>query len=311
MTHHLQFAEDDDDTLWLSGSTDVVGWLNTRLYDETGDEQAAQGWCPTIVDTSGDGVIGAYTEPGEPQDPAKDMRIDGFAYGIIPNPVDGSIWIARRLPVPGNIVRLELATTRPRRASPRSTSRRSRTPTSTRASGATAAARHRRRPQRVLWTALGGSGHLASFDRSQCGVLNGPTATGQHCPEGWTLYATPGPQMQGVEAAGSADFHYYNWVDQFDTLGLGENVPIANGTSSDALLALLPDTGEWVTLRVPYPLGFYTRGLDGRIDDADAGWKGRGVWASYDSVTNWHQEGGKGMTSEIVRFQVRPHPLAE
>ena len=108
MTHHLQFAEDEDDTLWLSGSTDVVGWLNTRLYDETGDEQEAQGWCPTIVDTSGDGVIGAYTEPGEPLDPAKDMRIRGFAYGIIPNPVDGSIWIARRLPVPGNIVRLEL-----------------------------------------------------------------------------------------------------------------------------------------------------------------------------------------------------------
>ena len=103
----------------------------------------------------------------------------------------------------------------------------------------------------------------------------------------------------------------YNWVDQFDTLGLGANVPIANGTSSDALLALLPDTGEWVTLRVPYPLGFYTRGLDGRIDDRKAGWKGRGVWASYDSVTNWHNEGGKGMTSEIVRFQIRPHPLAE
>ena len=117
--------------------------------------------------------------------------------------------------------------------------------------------------------------------------------------------------MKGVTASGSADFHYYNWVDQFDTLGLGANVPIANGTSSDALLALLPDTGEWVTLRVPYPLGFYTRGLDGRIDDRNAGWKGRGVWASYDSVTNWHQEGGKGMTSEIVRFQIRPHPLAE
>ena len=98
MTHHLQFAEDENDTLWLSGSTDVVGWLNTKLYDETGDEQAAQGWCPTIVDTNGDGVIGEYTEPGEPQDPAKDMRLDGFAYGIIPNPVDGSIWIARRLP---------------------------------------------------------------------------------------------------------------------------------------------------------------------------------------------------------------------
>ncbi len=32
------------------------------------------------------------------------------------------------------------------------------------------------------------SGHLASFDRRKCkGPLNGPKATGQQCPEGWTL----------------------------------------------------------------------------------------------------------------------------
>jgi hypothetical protein len=162
----------------------------------------------------------------------------------------------------------------------------------------------------VIWTALGGSGHLASFDRNKCKVLNGPTATGQHCPGGWTLYASPGPKFKGVNSSANADFHYYNWVDQFNTLGLGENVPIANGTGSDALLALVPQTREWVIMRVPYPLGFYTRGLDGRIDDPKAGWKGRGVWASYDSF-NWHNEGGKGMTSEIVRFQIRPDPLAE
>ena len=41
----------------------------------------------------------------------------------------------------------------------------------------------------VVWTALA-SGHLASFDRRKCkGPLNGPNATGQHCPEGWTFYA--------------------------------------------------------------------------------------------------------------------------
>jgi hypothetical protein len=162
----------------------------------------------------------------------------------------------------------------------------------------------------LIWTALGGSGHLASFDRSKCKVLNGPSATGQHCPEGWTLYSSPGPKFKGVNSSANADFHYYNWVDQFNTLGLGENVPIANGTGSDALLALVPQTREWVIMRVPYPLGFYTRGLDGRIDDPKAGWKVRGVWASYDSF-NWHNEGGKGMTSEIVRFQIRPDPLAE
>ena len=311
MTHHLQFAEDENDTLWLSGSTDVVGWLNTKLYDETGDEQAAQGWCPTIVDTSGDGVIGEYTEPGEPLEAGKDMRLDGFAYGIIPNPVDGSIWIARRLPVPGSIVRLDLGDNPPETCSAEVYEPPFENPDVDPSQWGHGGRGIDVDRNGVLWTALGGSGHLASFDRNKCAVRNGPTATGQHCPEGWTLYPTPGPQMKGVTAAGSADFHYYNWVDQFDTLGLGANVPIANGTSSDALLALLPDTGEWVTLRVPYPLGFYTRGLDGRIDDRNAGWKGRGVWASYDSVTNWHQEGGKGMTSEIVRFQIRPHPLAE
>ena len=311
MTHHLQFAEDENDTLWLSGSTDVVGWLNTKLYDETGDEQAAQGWCPTIVDTSGDGVIGEYTEPGEALEAGKDMRLDGFAYGVIPNPVDGSIWIARRLPVPGSIVRLDLGDTPPETCSAEVYEPPFENPDVDPSQWGHGGRGIDVDRNGVLWTALGGSGHLASFDRSQCAVLNGPTATGQHCPEGWTLYPTPGPQMKGVTAAGSADFHYYNWVDQFDTLGLGANVPIANGTSSDALLALLPDSGEWVTLRVPYPLGFYTRGLDGRIDDREAGWKGRGVWASYDSVTNWHNEGGKGMTSEIVRFQIRPHPLAE
>ena len=311
MTHHLQFAEDENDTLWLSGSTDVVGWLNTKLYDETGDEQAAQGWCPTIVDTSGDGVIGEYTEPGEPLEAGKDMRLDGFAYGIIPNPVDGSIWIARRLPVPGSIVRLDLGDNPPETCSAEVYEPPFENPDVDPSQWGHGGRGIDVDRNGVLWTALGGSGHLASFDRNKCAVLNGPTATGQHCPEGWTLYPTPGPQMKGVTAAGSADFHYYNWVDQFDTLGLGANVPIANGTSSDALLALLPDTGEWVTLRVPYPLGFYTRGLDGRIDDRNAGWKGRGVWASYDSVTNWHQEGGKGMTSEIVRFQIRPDPLAE
>ena len=162
----------------------------------------------------------------------------------------------------------------------------------------------------IVWTALSGSGHVAKFDRSQCAVLNGPEATGQHCPEGWTLYATPGPQMKGVTDHGSADFHYYHWVDQFDTLGLGENVPIATGSTSDSLLAFLPEEEEFVIMRVPYPLGFYSRGMDGRIDDPDAGWKGRAVWADYGTNAVWHNEGGKGKQGNLVKFQVRPHPLA-
>jgi hypothetical protein len=30
-------------------------------------------------------------------------------------------------------------------------------------------------------------------------------------------------------------------------------------------------------LHVPYPLGYYAKWLDGRIDDARKGWKGRGL----------------------------------
>jgi len=313
-THHLQFAEDDDNTLWFSGDSNAIGWLNTRQLDETGDERASQGWCPTVIDSNGDGVI---TKPwNEPRrrdteaDPALDTRIAGFAYGIIPNPVDGSTWIARTQPVPGQLVRLELG------ANPPATCKaevfeppfqNDAVPTDQWGFAPRGIDITR---DGVIWTALSGSGHLASFDRKKCSTLNGPTATGQHCPEGWTLYPSPGPQMRNVEGPGSADFHYYAWVDQFDTLGLGTNTPIAAGSTSDALLALDPDSGEWTIMRVPYPLGFYTRGMDGRIDDPNIGWKGRGVWADYGSANNWHMEGGKGAKSKMVRFQMRPHPLA-
>jgi hypothetical protein len=112
----------------------------------------------------------------------------------------------------------------------------------------------------VVWAALAGSNDLASFDRRKCkGPLNGPTATGQHCPEGWTLYPVPGPKFKGSDVL--ADSFYHNWVDRYDTLGLGKNVPIVNGTGSDSLIAFVPETKKFVTLRVPYPLDFYTRSV--------------------------------------------------
>ena len=161
----------------------------------------------------------------------------------------------------------------------------------------------------VVWTPLA-SGHMASFDRRKCaGPLNGPEATGQHCPEGWTLYEEPLPKFKGVADSGSAEGSYYTWVDQFDTFGLGENVPINTGNASEGLLALVD--GEWVIVRVPYPLGFYTKWMDGRIDDPDAGWKGRGLWATYGTRAPFHTETGKGTPSKVAHFQLRPDPLAK
>jgi hypothetical protein len=304
-THHLQFAEDKDNTLYFSGDTNVIGWINTRIWDETGDAAKSQGWCPLIVDTTGDGKIGAFTQPNEKPDPARDMRVAGFAYGIIVSPTDGSVWWANA-GVPGRIGRLELGSNPPMTCRAEVFEPPFNPPNTI--TGFTPRGIDVDR-NGVLWTGLSGGPHMASFDRRKCKTLNGPTATGQHCPEGWTLYPAPGPQFKGTDLQGSADFSYYNWVDQFDTLGLGANVPILNGSGSDSLLALV--NGKFVTLRVPYPLGFYSRGLDGRIDDPKAGWKGRGVWADYGTNLVWHIEGEKNARSALVKFQIRPNPLAK
>jgi len=77
------------------------------------------------------------------------------------------------------------------------------------------------------------------------------------------------------------------------------------------LLALMPETHKWVVLRVPYPMGFFTRNMTGRIDDPNAGWKGRGLWAGNEARVAWHIEGGKGTRSEALHLQMRPDPLAK
>ena len=311
-THHLQFASDANNTLWLSGDTQAVGWFDTAHFDKHGDEEAAQHWCPTVLDSNGDGKITKpWNEPGQAKQADRDTRIVGFAYGIIPNPRDKSIWIVRTLPTPGNLVRLELGDNPPQTCKaevyepPFNTDKLPRNQWGYGPRGIDITT------EGVIWTALSGSSHMASFDRRKCKVLNGPMATGQHCSEGWTLYPAPGPKMKGVDSEAGADFHYYNWVDQFNTLGLGTNIPIATGTTSDSLLALDPATKQWVTMRVPYPLGFYSRGLDGRIDNPRTGWKGRAVYADFGTMAVWHLEGGKGAKSKMVKFQIRPNPLAK
>lgn len=303
-THHLMFAEDANNTLWTSGGGSVVGWLDTQMFDETGDEQASQGWTPLILDTNGNGRQDEWVEPDEPVDPTKDKRVPGGFYGVAPAP-DGSVW-GSVLGSPGAVVRLDPGSNPPETALaevyelPLDQSGQPVEGFSPRGMDIDR--------NGVAWTPLA-SGHLASFDRSKCtGPLNGPEATGQHCPEGWTFYAEPVPQISNVNTPGSAEASYYTWVDQFNTLGLGANVPINTGNGSEGLLALRD--GEWIVLRVPYPLGFYTKWMDGRIDDPEAGWKGKGLWATVSTRAPFHMETGKGTTSKVAHFQLRPHPLA-
>lgn len=300
-THHLVFAEDANHTLWTSAGgpqSGVIGWLDRRKFEATGDAVQSQGWTALVLDTNGNGRRDAYVEPGEAPDPAKDTRVMTAFYGVAVNPVDGSVW-GSVLGFPGYVIRMNPGANPP----------------------ATALSELFEPPlpgfgprgmdidrNGVVWTPLA-SGHLASFDRRKCkGPLNGPAATGKHCPEGWTLHPFPGPQLRNVTESGSAEASYYTWVDQFDTFGLGKNVPIATGNANESLLAFVD--GAFVNLRVPYPMGFYAKWMDGRIDDARAGWKGRGLWSTYATRTPFHVEGGKGTTSKVVKFQLRPDPLA-
>jgi hypothetical protein len=302
-THHLQFGFDKDNTLWTSsgGGGGVVGWLDTKKFLETGDAAHSQGWTALIVDTAGLGKRTAdtpYTEPGKPLEPGKDMRIGQVFYAVMPSPVDGTVWGTLR-GNPGAIVRLDPGPNPP----------------------ATALAEIYKVPlpgfgprggdidsHGVVWVSLA-SGDLGSFDRRKCkGPLNGPKATGDQCPEGWSFYKYPGPGFAGI-GDNSAEASYYTWVDQHNTFGLGNDVPISTGNLNDGLIAFAG--GKMITLKVPYPTGFYAKGLDGRIDDPNAGWQGRGLWTSSGDRVPWQQEGGKGMTPMIVHFQLRPSPLAD
>jgi hypothetical protein len=301
-THHLVFAEDANNTLWTSAggpNAPVIGWLNRKVFEETGDDERAQGWTPFILDTNGNGKRDEWVEPGEPVDPAKDKRVVTGLYSVAVNPVDGTVWGTSRS-FPGYVVRVNPG------ADPTHTALTEIYEPPLPGYGPRGGDIDR---DGVFWASLS-SGHLASFDRRKCkGPLNGPAATGKHCPEGWTLYPFPGPQFKGVADQGSAESSYYTWVDQFDTFGLGKNVPIATGNLNEGLLALVD--GKFVVLRVPYPLGYYAKWLDGRIDDASKGWKGRGLWSTVATRAPFHMEGGKGTRPKVVRFQLRPSPLAD
>jgi hypothetical protein len=325
-THHLQFDNDPNETVYFNGGGAGIAWVDTKVFDETKDEQKAVGWCPLVVDTNGDGVItkpwnqqgragelyrvdaqgqesgsvaGAAAGTRREFDPKLDTQINFSMYSVIPSPVDDSVWGASET-FPGYIIRVQRGNNTP----------------------STCKAQVFRVPEPgfdprgididsngVVWTALAASSHLASFDVRKCKDLKGPgKPDGSQCREGWTLYQTTGPKMKGTDIP--ADFHYYNWVDQHNIAGFGANTPIATGSNSDSLLVLNPAKKEWTTLRVPYPLGFFSRGLDGRIDDPKAGWKGRALWANYGTNYIWHTEGGKGTKGKFVKFQIRPDPLA-
>ena len=240
--------------------------------------------------------------------PDQDSLVSYSLYSVIPSPVDDSVWgVAENYP--GMLVRLRRGNNPPESCitqlfkvpSPGDDPR-----------GVDIDSKG------VVWTALAASSHLASFDIRKCKNLNDRTKQldGSLCPEGWSMYQTTGPRFKGTDIP--TEFHYFNWTDQQGASGFPPDTPMATGSNSDSILVLTSQqgAGQWTTLRVPYPLGFYARGLDARNDNPRSpstgfqGWKDRAIWSNYGTHFVWHIEGGKGVKGKEVKFQVRPDALA-
>ncbi|MDB5393356.1 MAG: hypothetical protein JWM91_862 [Rhodospirillales bacterium] len=332
--NHSGFTFDKENILYMSGDTGVVSWINTKVWDETHDAKKATGWCPMVLDTSGDGKIdqdktkwnpptfnlqgvsgeeggGNSQEAGKKAeemkaklDATKDTVLNTYLYGLS-TAKDGTVWSAGYVPyVPSGIVHMI-----PGKNPPETCKTEFYEPPKVdgkyKAFGIRGVGIDEKNG--VAWAAFS-SGQIGRFDRNKCKVTNGPTSTGQHCPEGWTFYDLPSPHVGGTSATG--DFVYSEWPDLSNVMGLGENAHFFPAINSDSVLAMKDGTDKLITLRVPYPMGFYTRGMDFRINDPKAGWKGRQMTATYSSSTLWHQEDGEGDNSKLVTFQMRPDPLA-
>jgi hypothetical protein len=348
-THHVVIDNDPDETVYFNElSGPVFGWIDSKIYDQTyaatkdesKSEQAAVGWCEQTVDTNGDGKItrpwnvvrqvadlaalygtdtggpapaapvpagrggggagrGGKQAPAAPFDPKLDTMINFNLYSTMPSPVDDSVWGVAE-DYPGYLIRLQRGDNAP------STCK-------TQVFKVPAPGYDPRGidvdSNGVVWTGLAATSHLASFDVRKCKDLTGPQKVdGSQCKEGWTLYQTPSPKLKGTDVP--ADFHYFNWTDSHNIMQMGQNTPFLTGSDSDSLIALDPATKKWTYFTIPYPLGFYARGMDGRVDDANAGWKGRALYSNYGTHFVWQIEGGKGTKGKIVKFQVRPDPLA-
>src|SRR5262249_52399220 len=131
-THHLQFDNDPDETVYFNElSGPIFGWIDSKVYDQTHDEQQAVGWCGQVVDTNGDGKItkpwnvvgrgadlaalyatdtGGNNGKGKaaqtPFDPTRDTQISFALYSVIPSPVDDSVWGVAE-DYPGYLIRLQ------------------------------------------------------------------------------------------------------------------------------------------------------------------------------------------------------------
>jgi hypothetical protein len=270
-TNHLQF--DRDDRLWTSGDSVSLGVLDTKQLDPQKPRETAVAAQRALLSIDRAG-----------------RSTGGGGYGIGVSPKDGTVWRTNtyigQTGAPDNRAMAGQNTISKFDPLKRTFTSYPLPPPGRSAIGIDVGADGR------VWFGTA-SGHLGRFDPAT---------------ERFTYWATPGPSMKvDHNESQSGDFHYNVFVDQHDTSGLGAGTVILTGANSDALVVFDPRTERFSIVRVPYPLVMYHRGIDGRIDDARAGWKGRGLWINDSNDPVRFIEHGMGVVSHI---QLRPHPLA-
>ena len=304
-THHLNF--DNNGVLWFTGGGPVEGWFDTKVYDKTHDEQKAQGWTRVrprhqrqrqarrlrrarSADRSDEGQAHqrAVLRRGAESGRRIDLGIGAGHARLARSPGAGTESAGDR--ALGSL-RGARGTTRRR------------------------AGRDSRRAA-WTWTATASSGPCCRADswRASIAASARVRSTGRRPPASTVPKAGRSIRCRdrttrARSTPASADSAYYNFVDRFDMLGLGKDIPLATGNESEGAAR----AGGREVHDLPRALsdGLLRKGIDGRIDDAKAGWKGKGIWTSVSTRAPFHMEGGRGTTSKLVKFQVRPDPLAE
>ena len=244
----------------------------------------------------------AMSEPNQPVDPTKDKRVVAGFYGIAPSPGRRQRSGARCSASPARSCASIRATIPGDRARRKST--RCRCPAIRRAAWTSTR-------NGVVWVPLA-SGHMAQLRSPQ---VQGPAQRPDRDRQ-----ALPG-RLDALSAARAAirrrsarrrpaapESSYYTWVDQHDTFGLGKDVPIATGNNSDSLHVLVD--GKFIQLRVPYPMGFFAKGSTAASTIPTPA--GRAAACGRPTATARRSiiEGGKGTKPKVVKFQLRPDPLA-
>ena len=304
-THHLMFAEDANNTLWTSGGGQVVGWLNTKMFDETGDEEKSQGWTALIIDTNGNGKRDAYVEPNQPVDPTKDKRYGAAFYSVAPAPDGAGLGLGPRIP---GRDRPHQSRREPAGDDARGSLRAAVQQREGRDSGILAARRGRRSKRRVLVRARERTSRQLRSSQVQ-GTAQRPDGHGPALSRGLDALRRAAAAAQGRDRSRQR---------RGQLLHVGRSVRHVRPR---------PEHADQHRQRVRRAAGAEGREMgraaravsdrllhemDGRPDRRSQGrLEGQGLWTTISTRAPFHMETGKGTTSKVIKFQMRSDPLAK